>query len=230
MKQLAFLLTTQSAGTKFRHSMLTDRSVNASLHAEESSTNDVRTRILDAARHHFSSEGYAATSLRRIAEDAGVTKPMVYYYFGSKAGLYGALFDAVAAEVEAALEAVGPGAGTPRQRLTRLAGAYLGLMHDYAETLRLALSTCGTHSTDGPGIDLAQLRALHTRTVASILADAHAAGEIRSVDADLFATLLHGAIAAVHHDGAAGSDAPERIVDILWEGIARPRGRGERKT
>lgn len=50
---------------------------------------DVRGRIFASALHHFSEKGYIAASLREITEDAHTTKPMVYYYFGSKEELYG---------------------------------------------------------------------------------------------------------------------------------------------
>lgn len=35
----------------------------------------------------FSEKGYAATSMREIAEASGVTKPVIYYYFKSKENL-----------------------------------------------------------------------------------------------------------------------------------------------
>jgi len=35
----------------------------------------------------MATKGYQATSTREIVEAAGVTKPMLYYYFGSKEGL-----------------------------------------------------------------------------------------------------------------------------------------------
>ena len=47
----------------------------------------VRTRLLNAAVRVFDRKGYAAASVREVAEMAGVTKPAVYYHFGSKEGL-----------------------------------------------------------------------------------------------------------------------------------------------
>lgn len=44
-------------------------------------------QILQAAAKLFAQKGYEATSTREIMEAAGVTKPMLYYYFGSKEGL-----------------------------------------------------------------------------------------------------------------------------------------------
>jgi TetR/AcrR family transcriptional regulator len=49
---------------------------------------DVRERIVGSALRCFAEKGYAGTSLREIAEAARTTKPMIYYYFKSKEGLY----------------------------------------------------------------------------------------------------------------------------------------------
>ena len=46
-----------------------------------------RRRILDAARHRFFEDGYAATTLRAVAEEAGVAVQTVYAVFGSKAAI-----------------------------------------------------------------------------------------------------------------------------------------------
>ena len=51
-------------------------------------TEDVRDRIVTSALRSFAEKGYAGTSLREIAEAARTTKPMIYYYFNSKEGLY----------------------------------------------------------------------------------------------------------------------------------------------
>ncbi|MGW1728454.1 TetR/AcrR family transcriptional regulator [Streptomyces sp. NPDC002306] len=46
-----------------------------------------RLTILTAARAAFADKGYAQTSLREIARNAGVTPSLVVHFFGSKAGL-----------------------------------------------------------------------------------------------------------------------------------------------
>jgi AcrR family transcriptional regulator len=64
-----------------------------------------REKIVAVARLAFPANGYAGTSLRGIARDAGVDPSLIVQYFGSKAGLFAAVvewpFDAgrVAAEV-----------------------------------------------------------------------------------------------------------------------------------
>ena len=48
---------------------------------------DIRQAILDSAETLFALKGYAATSLRTIADEVGVNPAMVHYYFGSKHAL-----------------------------------------------------------------------------------------------------------------------------------------------
>lgn len=45
---------------------------------------DLKDRILDTAEELFAETGYAATSIRRIADQAGVNPALVHYYFGNK--------------------------------------------------------------------------------------------------------------------------------------------------
>lgn len=47
-----------------------------------------RDRLLAAAAREFASAGFEAASLGRIADEAGVSKPALYYYFQDKADLY----------------------------------------------------------------------------------------------------------------------------------------------
>lgn len=50
-----------------------------------------RSIILEEALKLFSNYGYEATGVQEICEQAGVTKPTLYHYFGSKQGLLDAL-------------------------------------------------------------------------------------------------------------------------------------------
>ncbi len=54
---------------------------------------ELRPRLLDAAIACFTRAGIAATSLRAIASEAGVTPALLHYYFGDKSQLVQALVD-----------------------------------------------------------------------------------------------------------------------------------------
>ncbi len=48
----------------------------------------MRDKILDACAHIMLTEGYAAATSRRVAEQAGVQRALVYYYFPTMEELY----------------------------------------------------------------------------------------------------------------------------------------------
>ena len=49
---------------------------------------DRENQILDVASAEFGEYGYAGASIARIAERAGISKPLIYNYFDSKEGLF----------------------------------------------------------------------------------------------------------------------------------------------
>jgi AcrR family transcriptional regulator len=54
-------------------------------------TSTTRQAILDAARARFASDGFAATTIRRVAGDAGVNPSLVMQFFTSKEELFAAV-------------------------------------------------------------------------------------------------------------------------------------------
>lgn len=48
----------------------------------------MRERLFRTALEAFAEHGYAEVSVEEIVQKARTTKPMLYYYFGNKAGLY----------------------------------------------------------------------------------------------------------------------------------------------
>ncbi len=54
-------------------------------------TSTTRQSILDAARVRFASDGFAATTIRRVASDAGVNPSLVMQFFTSKEELFAAV-------------------------------------------------------------------------------------------------------------------------------------------
>ncbi len=56
-------------------------------------TSASRQKILEVARRAFPANGYAETSLRGVARDAGVDPSLIVQFFGSKAGLFAAVVE-----------------------------------------------------------------------------------------------------------------------------------------
>jgi AcrR family transcriptional regulator len=58
----------------------------------EGTNGNLREKILDAAENRFADLGFAGTTLRDVANKAKITQALISYYFGSKHGLYEAVF------------------------------------------------------------------------------------------------------------------------------------------
>jgi AcrR family transcriptional regulator len=58
-------------------------------------TDDTKTNIQNAARSLFGQKGFAGTSMSQIAEEAGIKKASLYYFFDNKEALYVSLIEDV---------------------------------------------------------------------------------------------------------------------------------------
>src|SRR5690554_58674 len=67
---------------------------------------DGARKILEAAAPLFARKGYGPTTMRAIAAEAGVTVPMVYYYFNGKEKIFVKLCETAAAHLFDRLHAV----------------------------------------------------------------------------------------------------------------------------
>ena len=100
-----------------------------------------RQRILRVALKIFADCGYAGASVQAIVGGARVTKPVLYYYFGSKAGLYQALIHWAHDERYRLMqEAAGRVKGVAEQ-LTEVLAALFEFIHENRALMRIAFAT-----------------------------------------------------------------------------------------
>lgn len=88
---------------------------------------DPREALLDAAKLRFARGGFAASSLKQIAQDAQATAALASYYFGDKHGLLQAVIEQRVAPVAARVMAQLQGDAPPLQRLQRFVGDYTAM-------------------------------------------------------------------------------------------------------
>lgn len=65
---------------------------------------EIRQAILDSAERLFARDGLRATRTEAIAEDAGISKALIYYYFGTKEALYKEVLDRIRRDRESGLD------------------------------------------------------------------------------------------------------------------------------
>ena len=100
----------------------------------------VRNRLLSAATELFSRKGYPATTTREIVAAAGVTKPVLYYYFRNKEGIYLELMGGAFAKFDALLDASRRERGSATKRLLCLSDQIFSLFMENIEVARLMYS------------------------------------------------------------------------------------------
>ena len=91
-----------------------------------------RAQLIDVGRAVFAKRGYDATSVEDIAEQAKVSKPIIYEHFGGKEGLYAVVVDR---EMEYVVRRIAEAiaTGSPRERVERAALAFLTYVKDHPD-------------------------------------------------------------------------------------------------
>lgn len=95
-----------------------------------------REAILDAALEAFSTAGFSGATLDQIAENAGLSKPNLLYYFASKEAIYAALLTQLLATWLDPLRTMNP-AGDPVTEILGYVDRKLELARDYPRESRL---------------------------------------------------------------------------------------------
>lgn len=85
--------------------------------AKKTKSDATRERIRDAALDLFRTQGFAASTMREIAQAAGVATGAAYYYFDSKDAIVLAFYDQAQQEMEPRLEEVLSGTGDLSKRV-----------------------------------------------------------------------------------------------------------------
>src|SRR5262249_18782 len=101
---------------------------------------EIRTRIMDAARELFLEEGYEAVTMRKIAEKIEYTPTAIYFHFKDKEALFRELCDTDFAKLQATLQNLARHPD-PIERLRKMGQAYVSHALDHPNHYRLLFMT-----------------------------------------------------------------------------------------
>lgn len=198
-------------------------------HSIESEKQAVRERLLQAALDIFNEKGYAATSVREIVEAAGVTKPVLYYYFGSKEGIYMELFKEPFALLEKMLNETVHEALSAQERIYRLFDSIFILFIENLKTARLMYSIYYGPPQGAPFFDFEGYHLKVREVVGLIVRDGIKKGEFRRTDPDVFMWALNGALNFVleeqlcHRSPQIDRKGLSRILGLIFDGQTNTR-------
>lgn len=99
---------------------------------------ETRRRIRQAAFPLFARRGFGQTPVSSIAEEAGISKGLIYHYYDSKEAILEDIFQELAAIGEQAMDF--PEHLSPAGRLVHMIEMIFGFIREESETMRLLIS------------------------------------------------------------------------------------------
>jgi TetR/AcrR family transcriptional regulator len=189
-------------------------------------TND---RILQKALELFSDKGYDATSVREICEAAGITKPTLYYFYGSKEGVYRAIVEGALERFRADLIHALSGEGSLRDRLVRMARAYVEATAREPDLARFVMALIHNPPRSAPATDFVGFYQAILDELAHRIEVAAAQGEVTPGPSDVRLLVFMGALGeAMHGHLLVGRpeltpELADTLVDTVLGGWSVPR-------
>ena len=155
---------------------------------------DKRRRILDAAIRVFARQGFHATRVSDIADEAGVAYGLVYHYFRSKEAVMTELFTVRWALLLQASDELYERDIPAQEKLSGIAEFIIESYRHDPELMKVIIVEVTRAANSFGATHLPEIRRAYD-TVAKIVADEQAAGRYRAeVDPDFVGMWFYGAI------------------------------------
>lgn len=185
----------------------------------------VRKTLFLAGIHLFAEKGYAGTSVREIVARAGVTKPVLYYYFQSKEGLFQAILDWAAEEQEVILQEALKKAGTALERILHLyRRIYQGLMEN-RQLFKLINHLFFGPPQGAPSYDIERFHRRMAEVIKEIYLGGLSHGEVREIDPEEVGFLVLGVTDYCFHldylhPESMDPGRAERLLSLAFQGLS----------
>ena len=191
----------------------------------------VRNRLLSAATELFSSKGYSATATREIVTAAGVTKPVLYYYFRNKEGIYLELMREAFTKLDILLDASRSQRGRATQRLLRLLDQVFTLFLENIPSATLMFNIYYGPPQGAPFFDFDAYFLKFEETIRRLIKIGIQQGEFKKGSVEDMMWLIFGAVnvatnAQLFHT-KRGMDRGRlpRMLKLIFQGFLTQRGR-----
>lgn len=194
----------------------------------------VARHIARVAARLFASQGYDATAVRTIVESAGVTKPTLYYHFGSKEGLARALLTVPMTGLVTTLEAIAGAGGDPVHVLEETFEAHFVFCREEPDRARFFFALVfGPHDSGALAEELCRFGAAMDAQLLGVVRGLAVARVIDPGRADDFVRACCGMIRMAVMDflfkgGDLDAALARRLVGDLFRGFGVPGSAGVR--
>jgi AcrR family transcriptional regulator len=185
-----------------------------------------RTVVATAARL-FAERGYQATSMDEVAARVGVTKPMLYEYFGSKDGLLAACLARARQQLHERTVAAVAAGGEPREVMRCAVLAFFEFVDDHAAAWRVLQAEAMV--TSGPGAQgIEEIRRQQSAYTQTLLAAMPGGADLGPVALKVRSEMVTGACERVAVWRTSQPEPPDAeavtdlVLDALWPGLSVP--------
>ncbi|MCC6490449.1 MAG: TetR/AcrR family transcriptional regulator [Candidatus Hydrogenedentes bacterium] len=195
---------------------------------EVSHANEAEKRLLASALSLFSEKGYEGTSIREIIERAGVTRPVLYYYFENKEHLFRRLVESWFAELVEDMDRVLEGVEGYRERLKILIWNVFEHAEKSPQVMRLIFHTFFAPRHQAPKLDKDALWESRFSRIMGIVNEGIACGDFEGRSPETLAMVfcgmmdMHLMTKSNRPHMELSRELGETIVDIFLDG-ARSR-------
>jgi AcrR family transcriptional regulator len=184
---------------------------------------DTKEVILMAATKLFAHQGYDGTSIRDIVEEAGVTKPVLYYYFKNKEDLYIYLINDAYHFLFTEIRTVVNTTKSFITRLKELVHLYISCHEHYDDTVRIIYNAAFGTSRNHPKVNLQKLEEEHIRMIAAFMREGIGAKVLRKIPVQSLVMHFLGIVTAhtnyrLLHIDINIKDTEKTIVQLFLEG------------
>ncbi len=182
--------------------------------------------MIGAAIALFAEKGYASTSVNEIVTQADVSKPVLYYYFGSKEGMFHAILDWASERQEVILAEALKMPGTALDRLQFLyQRIYQGLIEN-PNLFKMIHNLIFGPPQGAPPYDFRQYHGRLADTIKRIFLEGRARNELAPANPDDVAILVLGVIDFCIRLGRVGQeqmdpDRSKRLLNLVFRGLER---------
>jgi AcrR family transcriptional regulator len=191
----------------------------------------VRQRLLAAATDLFTQRGYAATTVREIVGAARVTKPVLYYYFRNKEGIYLELMQRAFARLDELIAGSAGDRGSATQKLLRLCDRTYTLFMENVKVARVMYSIYYGPQQGAPFFDFDSYHLKFQEAVRGLIQEGIRNGEFRKGNSEDMTWAILGAINVAmevhlgHIELELGREGLARVLKLIFHGISAEKGR-----
>ncbi len=180
-------------------------------------TNEAEARLLESALYLFAEKGYEGTSIREIIERAGVTRPVLYYYFHNKEDVFRRLVEPLFTELIKAFGEIPKHYAETVGRLKAIMRVAFATAERNPLSVRLILQMYFSPPQGGPEFDKDEFRRVRFLTVERILQEGLDRAELAGGDARSLTLVFIGILDA--HVMAKSQMPGIHLTPELAEGV-----------